>query len=57
MHPCLDENTALALLDARLSSASRSQIERHLESCDACRELVAEIAKADPGDVVACDRA
>ncbi len=43
--PCLDENTALELLDGKLGSQARSRIEKHLESCDACRELVAEIAK------------
>jgi anti-sigma factor RsiW len=45
MSVCLDENTALDLLDGKLSSAIRAPIERHLEGCDACRELVAELAK------------
>ena len=47
---CLDENTALALLDARLAPAARSRLERHLEGCDACRELVAELARVDGTD-------
>jgi serine/threonine protein kinase len=45
MARCLDENTALELLDGKLASASRVQVERHLEECDACRELVAELSK------------
>ena len=42
---CLDENAALALVDGALASPARTQVERHLESCDACRELVAELAR------------
>ncbi|MCW5832416.1 MAG: protein kinase, partial [Labilithrix sp.] len=47
MSDCLDDNGALELLDGRLPSAARAQVERHIESCDACRELLAELAKAD----------
>lgn len=42
---CLDENAALALVDGTLAPLARAQVERHLESCDACRELVAELAR------------
>lgn len=45
MSDCLDENSALELLDGRLASATRARVERHLESCDVCRELVVELAK------------
>jgi serine/threonine protein kinase len=44
---CLDENGALELLDGQLASSARTQVERHIESCDACRELVAELAKVE----------
>lgn len=47
MSHCLDDNSALELLDGRLSSAARARVERHIESCDACRELVAELAKVE----------
>jgi serine/threonine protein kinase len=47
MSDCLDENSALELLDGSLATAARVRLERHLESCDACRELVAELAKVD----------
>ena len=47
MSDCLDDNGALELLDGRLPSAARAAVERHIESCDACRELVAELAKVD----------
>ena len=47
MSECLDENTALELLEhgRRLPSSSRARIERHIESCDACRELVVELTR------------
>jgi serine/threonine-protein kinase len=44
---CIDEDTALALIEGRLPSASRHEVERHLESCDACRELCGELAQID----------
>ncbi|MDF2697839.1 MAG: Serine/threonine protein kinase, partial [Labilithrix sp.] len=47
MSDCLDENSALELLEGSLASAARARLERHLESCDGCRELVAELAKVD----------
>ncbi len=47
MSQCLDENSALELLDGRLASGARARIERHLEACDACREVVAELAKVE----------
>ena len=47
MPDCLDENSALELLDGRLASSARARVERHIESCDPCRELVAELAKLE----------
>ena len=47
MSQCLDENSALELLDGRLASGARARVERHIEACDACRELVAELAKVE----------
>ena len=44
---CIDENTALALVEGRLPSASRHDVERHLESCVACRELCVELTQMD----------
>jgi hypothetical protein len=45
MSDCIDENGALDLVEGKLSAAARANVERHLESCDACRELVAELAR------------
>src|SRR5688572_281572 len=42
---CLDENTALELLDGTLPTSARTNVEKHLEECDLCRELVAELAQ------------
>jgi serine/threonine protein kinase len=60
MSDCLDENSALELLDGSLASAARARIERHIESCAACRELVVELARVDSdetGGVVDTERA
>lgn len=47
MSHCLDENTALELIDGRLPSILRADIERHLEGCPSCRELASELAKEE----------
>ena len=47
MSQCLDENSALELLDGRLASGTRARVEHHIEACDGCRELVAELAKVE----------
>ncbi|MCL2724331.1 MAG: protein kinase [Polyangiaceae bacterium] len=57
MSHCLDDNSALELLDGRLTSTALARVERHLESCDACRELVAELAKAGPSGYPGTERA
>ena len=41
----LDENAALALVDGTLPAKARAEVERHVGSCDACRELLAELAR------------
>jgi tRNA A-37 threonylcarbamoyl transferase component Bud32/tetratricopeptide (TPR) repeat protein len=38
---CLDENAALSFLEGRLSAAKLGDVEGHLSTCEACRELVA----------------
>lgn len=47
MSACLDENAALAMVEGRLAPRERAAVERHLESCDACRELLAELARLE----------
>jgi serine/threonine protein kinase len=47
MSQCLDENTALELLEGRLSSTARTGVDAHLAGCDGCRAMVAELAKLD----------
>ncbi|AKU97546.1 Serine/threonine protein kinase [Labilithrix luteola] len=47
---CLDENDALELLEGRIPSEIRAGFERHLEACDGCRELLAELAKLGSED-------
>jgi predicted anti-sigma-YlaC factor YlaD len=41
---CLDENTVAEWLDHRLHGAARQQAESHVDSCPACRRLLARIA-------------
>ena len=42
---CLDERAALAILDGRLAGPEREALDVHLDSCEWCRRLVAEIAR------------
>src|SRR6516162_6388901 len=42
---CLDERAALAILDGRLAPTEREALDVHLDSCEWCRRLVAEIAR------------
>src|SRR5712675_1809956 len=37
---CLDENTVLAFLDGHVTADARAAIERHLDECRACLDLV-----------------
>ncbi|MBX3228642.1 MAG: protein kinase [Labilithrix sp.] len=47
MSECLDDNLALELIDGKLPSPRRTAVERHIATCDACRELVVALAKDD----------
>jgi serine/threonine protein kinase len=59
MGECLDDNQALALLDGKLPPARREVVERHLESCANCRELLVALAQddKDPERAVDTERA
>ena len=41
---CLDENVVAELLSGSMTAQGRSQAERHLDTCEACRSLVADLA-------------
>ena len=43
---CLDDNDVALLVDGALSAEVRDRVERHLDDCAACTELVAELARA-----------
>ncbi len=43
---CLDENTVVELVEARLSGTRRRGAEEHLDDCAHCRQLVALTAQA-----------
>jgi anti-sigma factor RsiW len=44
---CLDENVVLMLIEGGLRKWTRRAVERHLTTCDGCRELVAELLRVD----------
>ena len=44
----LDENDILSLLEHRMAKEPRAAIERHLDACAACLELLAMVASASP---------
>ena len=48
--PCLDERTALAILDGTLARDELSAMSAHLDDCAYCRALVAAIGRADGSD-------
>jgi len=45
--PCLDDNTVAAFMDGTLSPEARLEVERHVESCAACRQLLAALMRSD----------
>jgi len=45
---CPDDNTLAQLVTGELSEAERATVERHLGSCAACAQLIAEYARATP---------
>jgi tetratricopeptide (TPR) repeat protein len=44
---CLDDNTVAALMGGELSGEAKAEVERHVETCAACRQLVAAVLKSD----------
>jgi serine/threonine-protein kinase len=44
----LDENDLLALLECRMPTEQRASVERHLDACPDCLELLAMVASASP---------
>jgi eukaryotic-like serine/threonine-protein kinase len=44
---CLDELTVLAMVEGRLAPAAGEIAEAHVDSCPACRELLAAVATTD----------
>jgi len=47
---CLDENILIELFEDLLSDDARQGVDAHLDSCAACREVVAAFAKAGGSD-------
>ena len=45
MDRCLDDNDLLAFFGGRLSPARTEAIQAHVDRCNDCRMLVAEIAR------------
>src|SRR5262249_6535396 len=43
---CLDNSRVLAFVEGKLAPASRGEITAHLDTCDECRTLVAEVARS-----------
>jgi hypothetical protein len=43
--PCPDDNLFGRLLEGRLTEAQRAPLERHVDECAACTELLAELGK------------
>jgi serine/threonine protein kinase len=44
---CLDENTVLELFHGRMHARAASAVHAHLNECAECRQLVAEVSKAE----------
>ncbi len=41
----IDEDQALGMLDGTLTSSERAQVEKHVDACAACRELLSDLAQ------------
>ncbi len=41
---CFDENTAIDLLDGRVSEQERVELEAHADECPSCRRLLSDVA-------------
>ena len=46
MVACLDEARVADLLGGHLSAEEEAQAKRHIDACDACRELLAALARS-----------
>ncbi len=42
---CLDENRALDFVRGELSASDARDVERHIDDCPSCRELISELAR------------
>src|SRR5580700_10556392 len=42
---CVDENTVLALLHDGMEPGARAVVNAHVDGCEACRQLIAELAR------------
>ena len=46
---CPDDDLLVALFEGRIGATERDAVEDHLDGCDACRVLVASVARAESG--------
>ncbi len=46
---CPDDDLLVALFEGRIGATERDAVEDHLDACDACRVLVASVARAEAG--------
>ena len=49
MTGCLDEETTLGLVEGRLAAAALDAAEAHLDGCESCRDVVAQLATLPRG--------
>lgn len=54
---CLSEDDVARLVEGRLNGEPLSRVERHLDSCDDCTRVVAEVARGISGSDAAGDAA
>ncbi|HEY1811165.1 MAG TPA: protein kinase [Kofleriaceae bacterium] len=52
MGGCLADDTIAALVEGRLTAAERALVHAHIDRCDACRSLIAEVVR---GETLAAD--
>lgn len=53
MNRCLDDNDLLAFFGGRLSAERTAAVQAHVDRCNACRELVAEVARTSSASMPA----
>ena len=46
--PCFDEETVVALLSGQLDEDVLRAVDRHIDACAACRQLVSSLAEETP---------